>query len=245
MGRNFASAYRALIWGICLLSGTSMAQNYPAKPIRFIVPNAAGGGADILARSIAQKLNERWGQPVIVDNRPGAGGVLGTEIAAKAAPDGYTVVVVATGHTVNPSLMKLPYDSVKDFVPITQMTASPNMLIVHPSLPVKTLKELIVLARQHPGAMNYSSAGNGTAGHLAAELFKMMAKVNVVHVPYKAAPQALSDVISGQIQMQFSNLMVALPHARSGKLRGLAVTTIKRSRIVKIFKPPEKARVSR
>jgi len=219
-----------IIVGILLCAGRTMAQDYPAKPIRFIIPLAPGGGGDILARSIAQKLNEKWGQPVIVDNRPGGGGVIGTEVVAKAPADGYTILMIATNHTVNPSLIpKLPYDAIADFAPVTQLTASPNILVLHPSLPAASLKELIALARQRPGQLNYSSAGNGTAGHLAAELMKMMAKIDVVHVPYKAAPQALSDLVSGQIQLQFSNLMTALPHVKNGRLRGIAVTTIQRS----------------
>ncbi|MCE9640079.1 MAG: tripartite tricarboxylate transporter substrate binding protein [Betaproteobacteria bacterium] len=219
-----------IIAGILLCAGRTMAQDYPSKPIRFIIPLAPGGGGDILARSIAQKLNEKWGQPVIVDNRPGGGGVIGTEVVAKAPPDGYTILMIATNHTVNPSLIpKLPYDAIADFAPVTQLTASPNILVLHPSLPATSLKELITLARQRPGQLNYSSAGNGTAGHLAAELMKMMAKIDVVHVPYKAAPQALSDLVSGQIQLQFSNLMTALPHVKSGRLRGIAVTTMQRS----------------
>lgn len=219
-----------IIVGILLCAGRTMAQDYPAKPIRFIIPLAPSGGGDILARSIAQKLNEKWGQPVIVDNRPGGGGVIGTEVVAKAPADGYTILMIATNHTVNPSLIpKLPYDAIADFAPVTQLTASPNILVLHPSLPAASLKELIALARQRPGQLNYSSAGNGTAGHLAAELMKMMAKIDVVHVPYKAAPQALSDLVSGQIQLQFSNLMTALPHVKNGRLRGIAVTTIQRS----------------
>jgi len=219
-----------IIVGILLCAGRTMAQDYPAKPIRFIIPLAPGGGGDILARSIAQKLNEKWGQPVIVDNRPGGGGMIGTEVVAKAPADGYTILMIATNHTVNPSLIpKLPYDAIADFAPVTQLTASPNILVLHPSLPAASLKELIALARQRPGQLNYSSAGNGTAGHLAAELMKMMAKIDVVHVPYKAAPQALSDLVSGQIQLQFSNLMTALPHVKNGRLRGIAVTTIQRS----------------
>ena len=167
---------------------------------------------------------------MIVDNRPGGGGVIGTEVVAKAPADGYTILMIATNHTVNPSLIpKLPYDAIADFAPVTQLTASPNILVLHPSLPAASLKELIALARQRPGQLNYSSAGNGTAGHLAAELMKMMAKIDVVHVPYKAAPQALSDLVSGQIQLQFSNLMTALPHVKNGRLRGIAVTTIQRS----------------
>lgn len=216
----------SILLGACV----AHAQEYPAKPIRFILPLAPGGGGDILARAIAQKLNEKWGQPVIVDNRPGGGGVIGTDAVAKAPPDGYTILMIATNHTVNPSLIpKLPYDAISDFAPVTQLTASPNVLALHPSLPASSLKELIALARQRPGQLNYSSAGNGTAGHLAAELLKVMAGVDVVHVPYKAAPQALSDLISGQVQLQFSNLMAALPHIKSARLRGIAVTTLVRS----------------
>jgi len=204
--------------------------DYPAKLIRFIVANAPGGGADMLARAIAQKLSERVKQPVVVDNRPGAGGVVGTEAAAKAPPDGYTIVMIATNHTVNPSLYKsLPYDALRDFEPVTQVTASPNVLVVHPSLPPTNLQELLALARRKPGQLNYSSAGNGTAGHLAAELMKVMAKVDLVHVPYKSAPQALADLMSGEVQLQFSNLMAALPQIGAKKLRGLAVTTSVRS----------------
>jgi len=204
--------------------------DYPAKLIRFIVANAPGGGADMLARAIAQKLSERVKQPVVVDNRPGAGGVVGTEVAAKAAPDGYTIVMIATNHTVNPSLYKsLPYDALRDFEPVTQVTASPNVLVVHPSLPPTSLQAFLALARSKPGQLNYSSAGNGTAGHLAAELMKVMAKIDVVHVPYKSAPQALADLVSGEVQLQFSNLMAALPQIGAKKLRGLAVTTSVRS----------------
>jgi tripartite-type tricarboxylate transporter receptor subunit TctC len=204
--------------------------DYPARLIRFIVANAPGGGADMLARAIAQKLSAQVKQPVVVDNRPGAGGVVGTEAAAKAAPDGYTIVMIATNHTVNPSLYKsLPYDALRDFEPVTQVTASPNVLVVHPSLPAASLQELLTLARRKPGQLNYSSAGNGTAGHLAAELMKVMAKVDLVHVPYKSAPQALADLVSGEVQLQFSNLMAALPQIGAGRLRGLAVTTGVRS----------------
>lgn len=204
--------------------------DYPVKLIRFIVANAPGGGADMLARAIASKLSERVRQPVVVENRPGAGGIVGTEVAAKAAPDGYTIVMIATNHTVNPSLYRsLPYDALRDFEPVTQVTASPNVLVVHPSLPSTSVQELLALARRLPGQLNYSSAGNGTAGHLAAELMKVMAKVDLVHVPYKAAPQALSDLVSGQVQLQFSNLMAALPQINAKRLRGLAVTTSVRS----------------
>ncbi|MBI3068922.1 MAG: tripartite tricarboxylate transporter substrate binding protein [Betaproteobacteria bacterium] len=233
---DWANADRRPAWvrftllAALLLAGGAAAQDYPAKTIRFIVPFAPGGGADILARSIGQKLSEKWGQPVVVDNRPGASAIIGTEAAAKAAPDGYTIVIIATGHTVNPSLYrKLPYNTLRDFAPVTQLTSSPNVLVVHPSVPVKTARDLIGLARKRPAELNYSSAGNGTAGHLSAELFKLMARVNAVHVPYKSAPQALTDLLTGQVQLQFSNLMAALPHIKTARLRALAVTTVERS----------------
>ena len=212
------------------LAAQAGAQTYPSKPVRFIVANAPGGGADMLARAIGQKLSERLKQPVVVENRPGAGGIVGTEVAARAPADGHTIVMIATNHTVNPSIYKtLPYDALGDFEPVTQVTASPNVLIVHPSLPARSVKELIAIARRSPGELNFSSAGNGTAGHLAAELMKVMAKIDIVHVPYKAAPQALSDLVSGQVQLQFSNLMAAMPQMSASKVRALAVTTQARS----------------
>jgi tripartite-type tricarboxylate transporter receptor subunit TctC len=215
------------------LSAEAGAQAYPSKPIRFIVANAPGGGADMLARTIAQKLSEKLRQPVVVENRPGAGGIVGTEVAARAPGDGHTIVMIATNHTVNPSLYKtLPYDALGDFEPVTQVTASPNVLIVHPSLPARSVKELIALAKRSPGELNFSSAGNGTAGHLAAELMKVMARIDIVHVPYKSAPQALGDLVSGQVQLQFSNLMAAMPQMGASKVRALAVTTQARSSAV-------------
>jgi tripartite-type tricarboxylate transporter receptor subunit TctC len=221
---------RMLVLVAGALSAEAGAQAYPSKPVRFIVANAPGGGADMLARTIAQKLGEKLRQPVVVDNRPGAGGIVGTEIAARAPGDGHTIVMIATNHTVNPSLYKtLPYDALGDFEPVTQVTASPNVLIVHPSLPARTVKELISIARKRPGELNFSSAGNGTAGHLATELMKVMAKIDVVHVPYKSAPQALGDLVSGQVQLQFSNLMAAMPPIGAAKVRALAVTTEARS----------------
>jgi tripartite-type tricarboxylate transporter receptor subunit TctC len=215
---------------LSVLPAAGIAQSYPARPMRFIVPFAAGGGADILARSIGQKLTDEFGQQVVVDNRTGASSIIGTEAAAKAPADGYTMLIVGTGHVVNPSMYaKLPYDTLKDFAPITQLTSSPNVLIVHPSVPAKSVAELITLARSRTAPLTYSTAGNGTAGHLSAELFRLTGKFELTHVPYKSAPQALTDVVSGQVQMQFSNLMAALPHAKTGKVNALAVTTARRS----------------
>jgi tripartite-type tricarboxylate transporter receptor subunit TctC len=183
-----------------------------------------------VSRLIGQKLTEAWGQQIVVDNRPGAGGNVGTEIAAHAAPDGYTVVLVPATFTTYPSLTKKPaYDPLKDFTPITLVSSSPTILVVNPSLPVKNVQELIALARAKPGQLNYASSGIGASAHMAAELFKSMTKTNIVHVPYKGQPQAILDLISGRVQIMFPNIPVALPHIKAGKLRALAVSTAKRS----------------
>ncbi len=206
------------------------ASDYPAKPIRLIVPFASGGGTDITARTIAQKLTERWGQQVIADNRPGANGTIGADLIAKAAPDGYTFGMISTSHSVNPSLMKkLSYDLVQDLAPITQATTQPYALVVHPSLPAKSMKELIALARARPGALNYGSSGTGGLSHLSGALLGSLAKIDIVHIPYKGGNPAMIDVIAGQIQMLYSTLLQAQTHIKSGKLRALGVTTAKRS----------------
>lgn len=206
------------------------ASDYPAKPIRLIVPFAPGGGTDITARTIAQKLTERWGQQVIADNRPGANGTIGADLIAKAVPDGYTVGMISSSHSVNPSLMKkLSYDLVQDLAPITQATAQPYALVVHPSLPVKSMKELVALARAKPDALNYGSSGTGGLSHLSGALLGSLAGVNIVHIPYKGGNPAMIDVIAGQIQMLYSTLLQAQTHIKSGKLRALGVTTAQRS----------------
>ncbi|MBC7781050.1 MAG: tripartite tricarboxylate transporter substrate binding protein [Proteobacteria bacterium] len=203
---------------------------WPTKPVRMIVPFPAGGGTDILARMVAQKLNEALGQPVIIDNRGGAGGTLGTEVAAKSAPDGYTLILVSGSHAINPGLYRtLPYDTVNDFAAISLIATSPGILVVHPALPAKSVRELIALARTRPGQLNYASAGSGTPPHLAAELFRTMASVDIVHVPYKGNAAALADVIGGHVSLTFPTMPSALPHVRSGKLRALAVTGARRS----------------
>jgi tripartite-type tricarboxylate transporter receptor subunit TctC len=204
---------------------------YPDKPVRIVVPFAAGGGVDILTRIMGQYLTERLGQQVIVDNRPGAGGNLGTDGVAKSPPDGYTLVMGTTGtHTINPGLYpKLPYDAVKDFRPITLTASVPNLLVVNPELPVKSARELIELAKASPGKLNFGSFGNGTSNHLSGELLKSVAQIDVVHVPYKNAPQAVIDLMTGQISFAFINMPLALPHVQGGKLRALAVTGAKRS----------------
>lgn len=204
---------------------------YPDKPVRIVVPFAAGGGVDILTRILGQHLTDRLGQQVLVDNRPGAGGNLGSDAVAKSAPDGYTLLMGTTGtHAINPGLYpKLPYDVVKDFKPITLTASVPNLLVVNPQLPAQSPRELIALAKAKPGTLNFGSFGNGTSNHLSGELLKAVAKIDVVHVPYKSAPQAVIDIMNGQVSFAFVNMPLALPHVQSGKLRGLAVTGAKRS----------------
>lgn len=211
-------------------AASAYAQGYPTKPVRFIVPFAPGGGTDTLTRILAQKLTETMGQPVIVDNRPGAGGTIGTDIVAKASPDGYTLAMVISSHAINPSLYsKLPYDTTRDFAPVILVDVSPRIMVVHPSIAAATLKDFIAAAKAKPGQINYASGGNGTSGHLAGELFKSMAGVNLVHVPYKGGGPLLLDLIAGQVQMTFGSPPTTLPQIKAGKLRALALTSAKRS----------------
>ena len=209
------------------------AQAYPVKPIRFIVPFSAGGGADIVARAIAQKLGDALAQQVVIDNRTGAAAIIGTELAAKSAPDGYTLILGQTGpNSINPGLYeKLPYDVLRDFAPITLATTYPYVLVVHPSIPTKTVTELIALAKARPNELSFASAGNGAANHLAAELFKSMASIQMVHVPYKASAPALIDVLGGHVSMMFDPIITAMPQAKLGKLRALGVTSLKRTAV--------------
>jgi tripartite-type tricarboxylate transporter receptor subunit TctC len=204
---------------------------YPEKPVRIIVPFAAGGGVDILTRVLAHHLSERLGQQFIVDDKPGAGGNLGTEAAAKSSPDGYTLLVGTTGtHSINPGLYKhLPYDAVKDFAPIGIVASVPNVLVVNPDLPVHSVRDLIAAAKAEPGKLTFGSFGNGTSNHLSGELLKRSAQIDILHVPYKNAPQAVADVIAGTISLLFVNTPLAMPHVQAGKLRALAVTSAKRS----------------
>lgn len=208
----------------------AMAQTYPAKPIRFIVPFAPGGGTDLLARAIGVRLTDVLGQPVVVDNRGGAGGVIGADLAAKAAPDGYTIVLGSPGPlTINPNLRpSIPY-RLKDFAPITLATISPFVLVVNPTLPVASVKELIALAKSKPGALNFGSGGNGSVAHLAGEQFKALAGVQITHVPYKGSNPSIIDLIGGQLQLVIDNLPVLVLHVRSGRLKALALGTRKRS----------------
>ena len=213
---------------LALAAGLAQSQQYPTKPVRIIAPFAPGGGTDFIARLIAQKLTERLGQQVIVENKPGAGGNLGAEFAVKSAPDGYTLLLVAGSYTVNPSLYKLSFDPVNDITPIVQLSQGPFVVAVHPSVPAHNLKELIELARRQPDKLSYASAGSGSITHLASELFLDMAKIKIVHIPYKGTGPALNDTIAGSTQLIFGSVSTTLQFIKSGRLRGLAVTTPKR-----------------
>lgn len=217
---------------IYLLSPTvGHAQNYPDRPIRIIITFPAGGTSDILTRILGSKLSEALGQPIVVDNRPGAAGIIASELAAKASPDGYTLIMGYVGtHAINASLFrKLSYDPVKDFTPVALVGVVPNILVVHPSLPAKNVKELLALAKARPGDLFYGSAGNGSAPHLAGVLFSRMANVNIVHVPFKGAPQMTQDLLAGNVQMTFPGMPTVVPYIKSGRLKALAVTSLKRS----------------
>ena len=212
---------------------TAAAQDYPSKPIRFIVPFAPGGGNDILGRVVAQKLNEAFNVPVVVDNRGGAGGTIGTDLTAKAPPDGYTMLINNVSLAVNVTLYpKLPYDTLKDLEPVTLVGRQPNILVVHPTLPAKSVKELLALARAKPQQLTYGSGGIGSSSHLATELLKLTAKIEIVHVPYKGMGPALIDLMSGQTQLIMATMASALPFVRSGRVRALAVTPAKRVPVV-------------
>jgi len=205
------------------------AADYPARPIRIVVPSSPGGGIDTLARIFAPKMNETWGRPVIVDNRAGAGGLIGYEIAAKAPPDGYTVLIVAGGYTLNPSLYaKLPYDAINDFERVSLVACAPNLLVVHASIAVTSLKELIALAKAKPNFLTYASSGVGTTSYLAAELMKVMAGVEMVHVPYKGAGLSNAAAVAGQVHFIFSAPHSMIPYVRAGRLRALGVTSARR-----------------
>ncbi len=214
-----------LMIALTTAAGHSLAQNYPAKPIRFIV----GPGPDALARVIGQKLTGAWGQPVIIDQRGGGGGTISAEAVARAAHDGYTLLLATGTHTINPSMYKVSYDMVRDFAPVTLLASTPFILAVHPSVQANSVGELIALAKSKPGALNYGSGGSGTPPHLATELFKTMAGVNIVHVPYKTVAAAITDLIAGQLQVMFTVGPAGLPQIRAGRIRGLAVSTAKRS----------------
>src|SRR6478672_4309767 len=203
-------------------------QNYPTKPIRIVAPFAPGGGTDFIARVVAQKLTESLGQQTLVDNRPGAGGTLGAEIGIKSPPDGYTYVLVAGSYAVNPSLFKLSFDPVNDITPVIQLSQGPFLIVVHPSLPVKNVKDLIAVAKSKPGQLTFASSGAGSITQLATELFNDMAGIKMIHIPYKGTGPALTDTMAGQVQILFGSVGVTIPQLNSGRLRAIAVTTLKR-----------------
>ena len=232
--RPFASfAFHALV-AFGLLVGIAQAEVYPNKPIRIIVPYPPGGFNDTLARTIGQKFTEKWGQPVIVDNRPGGGTTIGTNLAAKSAPDGYTLLIVSFAFAVNPALYAtLPYDTGKHFAPIVLAASTPNLLVVNPELPVKSVRELIALAKSKPEKLNYASAGNGSSNHLSMELFKSLTGVDIVHIPYKGSAPAVIDLIGGQVDLMFDNVPNVLQQVKAGKLRAIAVSSKERSPFLK------------
>lgn len=226
MRRGFLAAAMALSLG----AGGALAQAFPEKPVRIIVPYSTGTATDTLARLIAQKLSEKWGRQAVVENITGANGMIGTDVVAKAPKDGHTLGMIAANHAVSTHIFpNVPYDPVKDFAPIGIIGEVPFVLAVHPSVPVQTARELADRARENPGKLNYASAGNGSPPHLSGELFKSMAKVNIVHVPYKGLAPAITDLLGGQVQLAFGATSAILPHVRSGKLRALGVTSLKRS----------------
>jgi tripartite-type tricarboxylate transporter receptor subunit TctC len=232
MGATTSLPYRiAVSAAACCLIGSAVAQGYPAKPVRFVITYPTGGGSDYTVRPIAQKLSERWGQPVVVESRPGGSAMIGTDFVARSAPDGYTLLLSASSEvSMNVVLFKkMPYDPVRDLQPITLVGTTPPILLAHPSLPVKSVKELVALARAKPGALSYGSIGTGTPQHFAGELMKTTFRIDIVHVPYKGAAPALIDVIGGHVPLALTAPTVAIPHVKAGRLRGLAVTSEKRS----------------
>ncbi len=223
---------RLLPVALAFAAGVAIAQApaYPVKSVRLVVPSSPGGGTDILARVLAQKMSETFGQQFVVENRPGAGQVIGIEAVARSAPDGYTLLMAASAIVINEVLYaKPPYDTLRDFAPVTLGASLPNILVVHPALPVKSVRELIVLAKTRAGQLNYSSAGSGTSPHLSMELFRLMAGITLTHIPYKGSGPATVDLLAGQVQLSMPNVLTALPHIKGGKLRGLGVTSGKRA----------------
>jgi tripartite-type tricarboxylate transporter receptor subunit TctC len=214
---------------VLLLPLAALAQ-YPAKPVRLVVPFPAGGPTDVLSRVVAQKLAERWGVSAVVDNKPGAGGTIGADFVAKSAPDGYTLVMATSStHSIGPALQKLPYDAQKDFTPVSQAWSAPNVLLVSPKLEVHDVRGLIALAKAKPGQLNFASSGIGTIPHLSAELFKRLAGIDIVHVPYKGTGLSIPDIARGQVAMLFDSIITAQQHAKAGNVRMLAVSTAQRS----------------
>jgi tripartite-type tricarboxylate transporter receptor subunit TctC len=206
-----------------------LAQTYPAKPIRMIVALAPGGGVDSTARTVGEKLTQAWGQPVLIENRPGAGGTIAAEAVARAAPDGYTLLMTSSGHASTPSLYKLPYDAITDFAPVTLVVVAPSVLVVHPSLPVRSVKEFVAFAKARPNELLFASSGNGSPPHMGMELLKLMTGIRMVHVPYKGTAPSITDLIAGRVSATASGAVSTMPHVNAGRLRALAVTSGKRS----------------
>lgn len=223
----------AWAFSIALMSlgaGVVSGQDFPTKPIRIVIPFAAGGGTDVIGRLLARKLSEASSQQAVVDNRAGGGAIIGSELVARSAPDGHTLLLTANPHTANPALYaKLPYDTVRDFAPVTLVASAPLILVVHPSLPARTVKELIALAKARPGQLSYGTSGNGGPQHYAGELFKHMTGINIIHVPYRGGAPATIDLLAGHVQLAFNAMINALPHLPGGRLRALAVTSARRS----------------
>ena len=226
---------RALLGAACLViagTGLATAQDYPTRPVRMIIPFPPGGSNDVVGRLIAIKLGDRLGKQVVVDNRSGAGGVIGTEVVAKSPPDGYTLLIISMAHAVNPWLYKLNYDPIKDFAPVGLLAKGANVLVVHPSLPVRSIADLIALAKKQPGDLQYASAGIGSFQHLGGELFKLMAGVDILHVPFKGGGPALVDVVGGHTKVMFSSMVQTVPHIHSGKLHALGTGGPQRSPVL-------------
>jgi len=227
---SYSIPMAAALAALCVATSALQAQPYPSKPVRVVVPAPGGGGTDIFARTIAHRLSERWGHQVLVDNRPGAGGIIGSDIVAKSPADGHTLLMAFTSHVTNPSLQaKMPYDTLNDFAPISMVAVVPSVLVLHSAVPARSVKELIALAKAKPHALNYASAGSGSATHLSAVLFEAMAGVSMVHVPYKGGGPALNDLLGGQVSLMFGNMASTLPHIKSGRLHALAVTSARRT----------------
>jgi len=227
---RLAAAVTLAALGVLTITPAAMAQAWPNKSVRVVIPFPAGGSADTLARLLGQKLTERLGQPFVADNRPGAGGNIGTELVAKAAPDGYTFLMGVSSIAIAPSLYaNLNWDPVKDLAPVVLVASTPNILVVHPSVAASSVQELVALAKSKPGQLNYASGGNGATNHLAGELFKRMTGTEIVHIPYRGNPLAVIDVLNGQVAMMFDFMITSLPHVKAGKLRPLAVTGTQRS----------------
>jgi tripartite-type tricarboxylate transporter receptor subunit TctC len=221
-----------MIFALAFVAGAPAAQTYPAKAIRIVVPWPPGGGTDVVARTIAQKMHETLGQPAVVDNRAGANGIIGADLVAKAPADGYTVLLTIASHAINPTLYtKLPYDTIADLAPVSLLAEYPFVITVHPSVPAKTLTELVAFAKSRPGQLAYASSGNGSGPHLGMELFMGMTGISMVHIPYKGAGQAMTDLLSGQVQVFLNNFLAGMSMIRAGKLRALAVTGRKRAAV--------------